>query len=430
MSTMKQTFEVITGGQTGIDRAALDVAMDLGIPCGGWCPAGRKAEDGRISERYPLRETTSRKYSVRTCQNVRDTDGTLILHRGPIAGGTALTVREAQRLHKPLYVVDLDQSDGHLRRVLLWLEEHQVRALNVAGPRESTSPGIYEAAQGWLEELLGTIRRWQPDSSVNHAPHRPAKAPRKGAAKRADIPKQVLADLNAGRIETRTLVESFALDFPQLVRHAFPDREFSDRHKALASVVPITRRMRRVGDWMADQFDREEIVALIEHPSDTVRGWAAYALGSLPKLSFRTRLRLIRPFADDPHFGVREWAWLSIRSHLEADLEGGLVQLVSWSKARSENIRRFAIEITRPRGVWCAHLGTLKESPELALPLLENVHADKSRYVQNSVGNWLNDAAKTRPGWVRKVCVSWRKISPSPETAYICQRALRSLGQG
>lgn len=424
---MKPTFTVITGGQTGIDRAGLDVAMRLGIPCGGWCPAGRKAEDGRIPDRYPLQETTSRKYAVRTCQNVRDSDGTLILHRGPIAGGTALTVREAQRLHKPHYIVDLDRSDGHLRRVLLWLEEHQIRSLNVAGPRESTSPGIHEAAQSWLQELLGTIRRWQPNSAVDHAPHRPAAAPRKGAAKRADIPKQVLADLNAGRIETRSLVESFALDFTQLARHAFPDGEFPELQIALASTVPITQRMRRVGVWMAERFERREIIALIDHPSDTVRGWAAYALGSLPKLSFRTRLQLIRPFADDSHFGVREWAWLAIRSHLQDDLEGRMAQLALWSKARSENIRRFAVEITRPRGVWCAHLRPLKENPELALPLLENVRADRSRYVQNSVGNWLNDASKTRPEWVSDLCSAWQAASPTPETAYICQRATRSL---
>src|SRR5437588_11049303 len=100
---------IISGGQTGVDRAALDVALELGIPCGGWCPRGRRAEDGPIPEKYPLKETSTKEYPQRTEQNVCDADGTLILTRGQPDRGTALTAKLANRHRKPLYVVDLAQ---------------------------------------------------------------------------------------------------------------------------------------------------------------------------------------------------------------------------------------------------------------------------------------------------------------------------------
>src|SRR3989442_2721366 len=89
--------EIVSGGQTGVDRAALDTALALGLPCGGWCPRGRRAEDGPLPTRYPLRETPSSSYPERTVWNVRDSDGTLILHRGRLSGGTALTLRLVSR---------------------------------------------------------------------------------------------------------------------------------------------------------------------------------------------------------------------------------------------------------------------------------------------------------------------------------------------
>ncbi len=144
---------IISGGQTGVDRAALDVAMALGVPCGGWCPRGRTAEDGPIDPRYPLRETPSDDYAQRTEWNVRDSDGTLILTRGRVEGGTAQTVETAKRLGKPAVVLELAQPqtaaalDG-------WVRTHDIRVLNIAGPRESKQPGVYAQAAQLLREAF------------------------------------------------------------------------------------------------------------------------------------------------------------------------------------------------------------------------------------------------------------------------------------
>jgi hypothetical protein len=144
---------IISGGQTGVDRAALDVALELGIPCGGWCPKGRRAEDGPIPEHYPLQETNAREYPARTEKNVREADGTLILSRGQPDRGTALTARLASRHQKPCLCLDLGDHPAP-QRVLSWIEDNAVETLNVAGPRETSSPGIYGEAVAFLREVL------------------------------------------------------------------------------------------------------------------------------------------------------------------------------------------------------------------------------------------------------------------------------------
>ena len=135
-----------------MDRAALDAALALGLPCGGWCPRGRRAEDGPLAARYPLRETPSARYAQRTAWNVRDSDGTLLLLLGALRGGTALTAEAARRQSKPLFTVRLDEHpDTH--RVRGWIAGEKIAVLNVAGPRASEAPGIYEAARAFLERL-------------------------------------------------------------------------------------------------------------------------------------------------------------------------------------------------------------------------------------------------------------------------------------
>jgi len=148
-------MKVVSGGQTGVDRGALDAAIKLGIAHGGWCPRGRLAEDGQIPDRYELSETDSPNYAVRTERNVLDSDATLILCRGRPTGGTELTLRLAQQHGKPHRVVDLDDppAPAEVRR---WLEDERVAVLNVAGPRQSQSPGIGEQTTKFVCELLTT----------------------------------------------------------------------------------------------------------------------------------------------------------------------------------------------------------------------------------------------------------------------------------
>ncbi len=146
-------IRIVSGGQTGVDRAALDVALELGLPCGGWCPRGRRAQDGPIPSRYPLRETESEDYRVRTRLNVRDSDATLVLHCGELNGGTAYTVEVARELERPCLAVNLEASDA-VTAAVNWLAKHDVGILNVAGPRENDCPGIQEKAGAFVLELM------------------------------------------------------------------------------------------------------------------------------------------------------------------------------------------------------------------------------------------------------------------------------------
>ena len=145
---------IVSGGQTGADRAALDWAIESGIAHGGWCPRGRRAEDGRIALQYRLRETPSSDYQQRTRWNVRDSDATLIVSRAAqLSGGSAYTARCAERLGRPWLHVH-PGSDG-LAAVRSFLSQHSVRTLNVAGPRVSTDPAIYEYVFDLLQRLGG-----------------------------------------------------------------------------------------------------------------------------------------------------------------------------------------------------------------------------------------------------------------------------------
>jgi hypothetical protein len=153
IENLDEPHKIVSGGQTGVDRAALDVAIELGLPHGGWCPHGRRAEDGPISARYDLYETDSAAYHVRTEQNVIDSDATLVLTSGEPAGGTALTIRLALQSGRPLYVVDLAREQS-LEAVRAWLRENRIHVLNVAGPRESQQPGIGLQAAKFLRSVL------------------------------------------------------------------------------------------------------------------------------------------------------------------------------------------------------------------------------------------------------------------------------------
>lgn len=253
-------------------------------------------------------------------------------------------------------------------------------------------------------------------------------ARRKGASRSADITPELLQTLSLGEIETATLTESLAVDQARLLQAVFPEdwSRLEDTAQALGG-LGILRRMDCVGALLWQTLGTKGWERCLSHRADTARGWACFMVGAQPGLSLRQRLDLVQPLADDAHFGVREWAWMGVRPHLAGDLPQAVQELARWTDQPSERLRRFASEALRPRGVWCSHIAALKQQPDMALALLEPLRADASAYVQDSVANWLNDAAKSRPDWVRALCTRWLEQSPVPATRRICERAQRSL---
>ena len=168
--TKTHISQIVSGGQTGVDRAALDAAVEANISIGGWCPRGRRSEDGRIPDGYPLKETAARSYAIRTEWNVRDSDGTLIIVQDEISSGTRLTVSSARKQNQPYLVVHLrpdadalfeDQPclDNQIKQVLNWLVENEIKVLNVAGPRGSSNASVYSEAREFLSLLFQKVDR-------------------------------------------------------------------------------------------------------------------------------------------------------------------------------------------------------------------------------------------------------------------------------
>lgn len=223
--------------------------------------------------------------------------------------------------------------------------------------------------------------------------------------------------LSRGEVPARNLSEALSVDFSILLATLAPSQSQPIWEKG------VVKRMQQAAAILGPQ----EVPRLSASPSDTVRGIACYAAMLDPKLTLQRRLAILKPFAADPHFGVREWAWLAFRPYFLSAVEESIELLIPFTESRDENIRRFATEATRPRGVWCAHCDALKRNPELGLPLLDPLKSDGAKYVQDSVANWLNDAAKTQPSWVQSICRRWLSASPSKATVRIATRAQRNI---
>ncbi len=265
-----------------------------------------------------------------------------------------------------------------------------------------------------------------------------APEPRKGARSFGDIPPEVLERLERGEIASASLAEFLAVDrlrllgavltrcgraelFPPIAERvaAVAKPAFKTIHEALSEGL-AEQIVRRGDDALAAQ--------LAAHPSDIVRCWGCRVAVRRSPQHIGALLEAVRPFAADPHFNVRECAWSDVRGALIRETDEGLRLLERWVADPDERIRRFASELTRPRGVWCMHIERLKKHPEAGLPLLEPLRADPSHYVRCSVGNWLNDAAKSRPDFVRALCSRWLRESDIPATRAIVRRALRTIG--
>jgi 3-methyladenine DNA glycosylase AlkC len=244
-----------------------------------------------------------------------------------------------------------------------------------------------------------------------------------GAVRPELVSPEVRALLESADGETANFMEQMAIDMVRLLRNAFPDLpsravEFRE--------VGLVGRMRAGALHLLDAYGLDAVHIASASPSDTVRGWGALAVGLVEGISLPERFALARRFAEDEHFAVREWAWLGVRAQIIGEPQLALRLLRDWALTGESGSRRFASEATRPRGVWSKHIPELKENPSMGMVILEPLRRDPSPNVQVSVGNWLNDAGKSRPSWVADLCTTWGSEG-HPATAAICKRATRNL---
>ncbi|STD55865.1 DNA alkylation repair protein [Empedobacter falsenii] len=262
---------------------------------------------------------------------------------------------------------------------------------------------------------------------------------RKGARSTKDIPTAILASLNRGEIETANLVEWLAVDQRLLLKNLLKENQRTVYLNPILNKIEQLKKqtVNTINEVIGTELlqlvnqnnDNELLHLLSNHTSDLVRCWATYLIGKNETLSITETLNQIQPFAADKHFGVREISWMSVRNKIASDIEKSIVILSKWTSNNDENIRRFSTEATRPRGVWCEHIIELKNNPKLALSILEPLKSDTSKYVQDSVGNWLNDASKSNPVFVAEFCKNWEKESDTKETKYIIKKALRTINK-
>ncbi len=262
---------------------------------------------------------------------------------------------------------------------------------------------------------------------------------RKGARSTKDIPNEILQQLNSGEIQTANLVEWLAVDQKLLLENLLKQNKRTEYLKFVLTKIDHLKKQtvntinETIGTGLFEQAtqnnDKEFLSIMSTHNADLVRCWATYTIGKNENLNISETLKQIQPFSADKHFGVREICWLAVRPKIAQNLTESIEILTKWTINPDENIRRFTTESTRPRGVWCEHIEELKQNPELGLPILEILKSDKAKYVQDSVGNWLNDASKTQPKFVRNICKRWETESDTKETKYITKKALRTLNK-
>jgi len=163
--------KIISGGQTGVDRAALDVALKHGIACGGWCPAGRLDEFGRIPDRYPLSELDHGGFTERTLQNVKDSDGTVIIYPGKLGGGTEQTVRFCVKRQRPHQLIEASKisAEDAAKLIINFVRQNRIAVLNVAGPRQSEWPEGHDYAFRALEAFVNSITSKSRSKRSDHS---------------------------------------------------------------------------------------------------------------------------------------------------------------------------------------------------------------------------------------------------------------------
>ncbi|WP_299767274.1 DNA alkylation repair protein [uncultured Dokdonia sp.] len=256
---------------------------------------------------------------------------------------------------------------------------------------------------------------------------------RKGPRSLKDLNPEVLDYLNSGKVETKNLMEWLATDQLVLLKTVLEPLDKMDWFPSFTAAVNAQKKptansnTKVIGETFAQLSDSAFAKAyLATHPSDIVRCWACWT-ESLFYDSTEALLTAMKPYAADTHFGVREVVIFATKERLIEDLDTAIALLTPWTKDTDENVRRYAAEVVRPIGVWTKKITQLQEQPEKGLPILEPLKSDPSKYVRDSVGNWLNDASKSQPAWIQSLCTTWQKGTPSKETLYIIKKGLRTI---
>jgi hypothetical protein len=248
--------KIISGGQTGVDRAALDVAIKLGIPHGGWVPKGRLAEDGSLPEIYALRETATSAYAERTEKNVVDSDGTLIISRGELTGGSEYTREMALKHGRPWLHIDLKRTAAFRSAVTVteWLSANEIRVLNVAGPRASKDPNIYRDAAALLESLYYlSLSALTPKKVLASGPPEPGPPDGENLARVRDVVERLRDELS---LKDQVLIANMSEpELPALDRTL---GEYIVNHFGLATGNTALRRSCR---WVARRPVADETAA-------------------------------------------------------------------------------------------------------------------------------------------------------------------------
>ncbi|WP_299363987.1 DNA alkylation repair protein [Winogradskyella sp.] len=259
---------------------------------------------------------------------------------------------------------------------------------------------------------------------------------RKGARSLKDLDTEVIDYLNKGLVETKNLMEWLATDQLALLKLVLNDLGKNDWYPNFEVAVNAQKKptansnTKIIGETLGLLTSDKSIYKTLKaHTSDLVRCWACWAEGTHHD-AVTDLIKAMQVYASDAHFGVREVVIFASKERMIEDLDTAISILSKWTINENENIRRFAIESLRPVGVWTKKIPTFQESPERGLPLLEPLKSDPSKYVRDSVGNWLNDASKSKPSWVISVCKRWEKESATKETAYIIKKALRTINKG
>ncbi len=256
---------------------------------------------------------------------------------------------------------------------------------------------------------------------------------RKGPRSLKDLNPEVIEYLNKGWVETKNLMEWLATDQLVLLKGVLKDLEKEEWYPDFEIAVNAQKKptansnTKVIGQTLSMLTSDKSIYnTLKSHTSDLVRCWSCWA-ESLLYDSVPDLLEVMKVYAADTHFGVREVVIFATKERMIEDLDTSIAILSTWTQDTDENIRRYAAEALRPVGVWTKKITAFQEDPEQGVSLIEPLKSDSSKYVRDSVGNWLNDASKSQPEWVQAICKRWETASPTKETAYIIKKGLRTL---